>query len=88
MITTAALYLAVGYASAGVAVFLYLLAYNLTGPKVSEWADDAGDWSALVVAVAVVLLLAFCILVWPFALRGHRRDVVRHRARSAWMDQP
>lgn len=88
MITTAALYLAVGYASAGTAVFVYLLAYNLTGPKVCEWDADAGDWSVLVVTAAVVLLLVFCMLVWPFALRGHRRDLVRHRSRRAWRDLP
>ncbi len=86
MILTAILYAAVGYASMGTAVFVYLLAYNLTGPKCQEWADDAGDWSVVVVATALIMLLAFCMLVWPYALRGHRRDRVRHRARSAWMN--
>lgn len=94
MITTALLYLAVGYASAGTAVFLYLLAYNLSGPGRDSCRDVLTDsgmrdaWYPLIVASAVLMLLAFCMLVWPYALRGHRRDVVRHRSRRAWRDLP
>ncbi len=87
MITTALLYLAVGYASAGTAVFLYLLAYNLSGPGRFDGAL-LGEWSALGAALTFVMLLAFCILVWPYALRGHRRDKVRIRSRRAWRDLP
>lgn len=91
MTTTLLTYIAAAYASMGTAVFVYLLAYNTSGlgapPDLSDCADS-DEWSTATVVVALIVLLLFCMLVWPYALRVHRRDLVRIRNRRAWRDLP
>lgn len=81
MITTAALYLAAGYATMGVAVFIHMLAISMD-------QEIDGDWQWPTVLLGLTFALVACVIAWPrfvynrIRAKAIRDSVIRARGQS------